>query len=64
MLKIPYAIADYARLRRENFFYVDRTNYIETLELHGTSFPMFLRPRRLKIGHELNEFSRRKASFS
>jgi Predicted AAA-ATPase/PD-(D/E)XK nuclease superfamily len=46
MLKIPYALADYGRLRREQFFYVDRTHYIEQLELHGTSYPMFLRPRR------------------
>ncbi|MEY4935364.1 MAG: hypothetical protein RIS64_1723, partial [Bacteroidota bacterium] len=46
MLKIPYALADYGRLRREQFFYVDRTNYIELLELYGTSYAMFLRPRR------------------
>jgi hypothetical protein len=46
MLKIPYAIADYARLRREQFFYVDRTNYIEFLELYATSYVLFLRPRR------------------
>jgi Predicted AAA-ATPase/PD-(D/E)XK nuclease superfamily len=46
MLKIPYALADYGRLRREHFFYVDRTNYIELLELYGTSYAMFLRPRR------------------
>ncbi|MEN9610322.1 MAG: hypothetical protein RLZZ628_1136 [Bacteroidota bacterium] len=46
MLKIPYALADYARLRHEQFFYVDRTNYIEQLETYGTSYAMFLRPRR------------------
>jgi Predicted AAA-ATPase/PD-(D/E)XK nuclease superfamily len=46
MLKIPYALADYARLRREQFFYVDRTHYIEQLETYGTSYAMFLRPRR------------------
>jgi hypothetical protein len=46
MLKIPYAIADYGRLRREQFFYVDRTHFIESLELYGTSYVMFLRPRR------------------
>ena len=46
MLKIPYGIADYARLRREQYFYVDRTKYIELLELHATSYVMFLRPRR------------------
>jgi hypothetical protein len=46
MLKIPYGLADFARLRREKYFYVDRTDYIEQLETHATSYTMFLRPRR------------------
>jgi hypothetical protein len=46
MVNIPYALADYAALRADNCFFVDRTNYIEPLETHATRYPMFLRPRR------------------
>jgi Predicted AAA-ATPase/PD-(D/E)XK nuclease superfamily len=46
MLKIPYALADFAELRADHCFFVDRTNYIKLLEAHATRYPMFLRPRR------------------
>jgi hypothetical protein len=46
MLKIPYGIADYERIQREKYFYLDRTQYIEQLETYGSSYTMFLRPRR------------------
>jgi Predicted AAA-ATPase/PD-(D/E)XK nuclease superfamily len=46
MLKIPYALADFNRLRADNCFFVDRTNYIEALEIYGARYSMFLRPRR------------------
>lgn len=42
--KIPYAVSNYAQLRREGFYYVDKTNYIEELEKYRV--PVFLRPRR------------------
>lgn len=44
-LKIPYGLADFQRLRREGFFYQDRTDRIEQLEAAGHQL-IFLRPRR------------------
>lgn len=42
--KIPYAVSNYAKLRREGYFYVDKTNHIAELEAYEV--PVFLRPRR------------------
>ena len=43
--RIPYGIADYGRLRRENAYYVDKTHYIPRLE--AAPFYLFaIRPRR------------------
>ena len=41
---ILYGVADYARIRRENGWFVDRTAKIRDLE--ATSYALFLRPRR------------------
>jgi Predicted AAA-ATPase/PD-(D/E)XK nuclease superfamily len=46
MLKIPYGKSDYRTLVEEEYFYQDRTNYIETLENWDTTYLLFLRPRR------------------
>jgi Predicted AAA-ATPase/PD-(D/E)XK nuclease superfamily len=46
MLNIPYALANFAELRTDHCFFVDRTNYLEPLEIYGTRYAMFLRPRR------------------
>ncbi len=46
MKKIPYGISDFKRLKTENFYFVDKTQYIEKLENFPSSFMMFLRPRR------------------
>jgi hypothetical protein len=46
MLKIPYALAYFDELRRDQCFYVDRTHFIEQLEMYGTRYVLFLRPRR------------------
>ncbi len=46
MLKIPYGLADFAAMRRDKCFYIDRTHYIEQLETYGSRYAMFLRPRR------------------
>ena len=43
-VKIPYAIANFKKIRTENYYYVDKTKYIEELE-HFYN-PIFLRPRR------------------
>ena len=65
--KIPYGISDFARIRREGYYYVDKTGYIPTVESAG-SFLFFVRPRRfgkslfvdmLRCYYDLNE----KANF-
>ena len=43
--EIPYGIADYSAIRRENMTYVDKTRFIVELERAGR-FLFFLRPRR------------------
>ena len=43
--RIPYGISDFRQLRRDNFYYVDKTMYIERLERAG-NFLFFIRPRR------------------
>lgn len=42
--KIPYAVSNYAELRREGYYYVDKTKHIAELEEYKV--PVFLRPRR------------------
>jgi Predicted AAA-ATPase/PD-(D/E)XK nuclease superfamily len=46
MIKIPYGISDFEKVIRENYFYEDRTQFIEKLEQWSSSYPVFLRPRR------------------
>jgi hypothetical protein len=46
MLKIAYGESDFEKIAKGNFFYQDRTQYIDKLENYGGSFQMFLRPRR------------------
>jgi Predicted AAA-ATPase/PD-(D/E)XK nuclease superfamily len=46
MLKIPYGKSDYRTLVENKYFYQDRTNYIETLESWGSTYLLYLRPRR------------------
>jgi hypothetical protein len=45
MIRFPYGIADFRRIRREGMVYVDRTAHIRDLEDLG-SILVFLRPRR------------------
>ena len=45
MKKIPYGISDFKLLKTENYYFIDKTNYIEECEKYGR-FLMFLRPRR------------------
>ena len=44
-LKIPYGIMDFGRLRREGYYYVDKTEYLAQMEARD-SFIFFVRPRR------------------
>ncbi|HLP46127.1 MAG TPA: AAA family ATPase, partial [Candidatus Kapabacteria bacterium] len=45
MKKIPYAISDYDLMRRDNYYYVDKTQYIPVIEKVGR-YLFFIRPRR------------------
>ena len=33
MKKLPYGISDYEKIVEENYYYVDKTSYIEKLEI-------------------------------
>ncbi len=41
---IPYGISDFEKIRLENYYYVDKTEYIRSLEEYN--YVLFLRPRR------------------
>ncbi len=45
MIQFPYGIADFRRIRRQGFVYLDRTGHIADLERLGSAL-VFLRPRR------------------
>ena len=45
-LKMPYGISNYEELVTENYYYVDKTKYIEKLEELPEKRIMFLRPRK------------------
>ncbi|MDL2213826.1 ATP-binding protein, partial [Bacteroides sp. OttesenSCG-928-N06] len=42
---IPYGITDYARIIRDNYYYVDKTHFIPLIE-QAASFFFLIRPRR------------------
>ena len=44
--KIPYGLSDYKLIKSENYYFVDRTKYIQKLEDLNERYIMFLRPRR------------------
>ena len=46
MKKLPYGISDYERLIENDYYYVDKTMYIEKLEDLPEPYIMFLRPRK------------------
>jgi hypothetical protein len=45
-LKLPYGNCDFHDIRTGNFFYVDKTSYIEKLEQLNAKYLFFIRPRR------------------
>jgi hypothetical protein len=45
-LKLPYGNSDFYDIRTGNFFYVDKTSYIEKLEQLNAKYLFFIRPRR------------------
>ena len=46
MKKLPYGISDYERLKENDYYYIDKTMYIEKLENLAEPYIMFLRPRK------------------
>ena len=46
MKKLPYGISDYERLVENNYYYIDKTMYIEKLENLAEPYITFLRPRK------------------
>ncbi|SFV57315.1 Conserved protein [hydrothermal vent metagenome] len=46
MKKIPYGISDFKRLKIEDYFFIDKTDYIPKIENYSSAYLMFLRPRR------------------
>jgi len=52
---IPYGMSDFATIRRENQYYVDKTMFIPALE--QDKYQMFLRPRRFGKSLTLNMLS-------
>ena len=46
MKKIPYGIGNYGMLKEENYYFVDKTPFIEKLENSNSRYIFFLRPRR------------------
>lgn len=45
MKKLPYGISDFARIRREDYYYVDKSRYIELIE-QQPPYLFLIRPRR------------------
>ncbi len=45
-MKIPYSNCDFASLRQEGYFYVDKTPFFPRLENVDANYLIFLRPRR------------------
>ncbi|BBE30032.1 hypothetical protein OSSY52_01730 [Tepiditoga spiralis] len=46
MKKVPYGLQNFEKIRTENFYYVDKTKYIEIIEDMPESYIFFLRPRK------------------
>ncbi|MCP5101814.1 MAG: AAA family ATPase [bacterium] len=43
--EIPYGISDFELIRKENYYYVDKTQYLKTIKKTGR-YLFFIRPRR------------------
>jgi len=43
-IRIPYAVSNFEKIKREGYFFIDKTKYITILENYTA--PVFLRPRR------------------
>lgn len=45
MKKLPYGLSDFVRVKKENYYYIDKTSFISKVE-NSADFLFFLRPRR------------------
>ncbi len=43
--KIPYGVSDFQKIRKGNYYYVDKTNFIQKVE-DSSDYLFFIRPRR------------------
>ena len=43
--QIPYGLTDFGRIQKENYYYVDKTMFIEKIEMQP-SYLFLIRPRR------------------
>ena len=50
--KLPIGIEDFEKIRKENFYYIDKTGLIKELLNHWGEVNLFTRPRR--FGKSLN----------
>ena len=50
--KIPYGLTDFERIRKEPYYYVDKTDFIRELLENGSKITLLPRPRR--FGKTLN----------
>lgn len=46
MLKLPVGIEDFKKIRRQGFYYIDKTRLIEQLLDRWGKVNLFIRPRR------------------
>jgi len=44
--KLPYGSSDFERIRKENYYYVDKTIFIKEIEEVSSDYLFFIRPRR------------------
>ena len=56
MKQIPYGITDFSRIQKENYYYVDKTMFIEKIEMQPP-YLFLIRPRRFGKSLTLAEFS-------
>ena len=52
MKRIPIGLSDFKHLIEEDFYYFDKTSFIEEIIKDGSSVKLFTRPRR--FGKTLN----------
>ena len=45
MKRIPYGISSFDKIKTENYYYIDKTKFIEILENYGAPYLFFLRHR-------------------